>query len=543
MTALVASPLLAAPPAPLLLTGATVYTSSAEAPKKAAILVRDGKIAFVGEEAEARRLAPDSQVVGLKGAVVYPGFVDAHGHLLGLGMTKELLDLRGRSKEAILALVKAAVFRTPEGEWIRGRSWDQNLWPGKAFPKAGELDAVASKHPVVLARVDGHALWVNRAGMERAGVTAETKDPDGGKIVRDASGKPTGIFVDNAEDLISRVIPAPGTAQLRRLLEAGTKAAAAVGLTGVGDAGGFGRSGIDILRAMAREGALPIRVYATVGAASKDLAAFLSSGPIVEGRLTVRAVKIYADGALGSRGAALLADYSDDPGNRGLVRTPGGKMDEVALACARAGWQLWTHAIGDRGNRLALDAYEKALAVEKPKDPRFRIEHAQVLAPDDIPRLARLGVIASMQPTHATSDMPWAEARLGPERIQGAYAWRSLLASGARLCGGSDFPVESESPLLGLYAAVTRQDLAGRPPGGWYPEQRLTRPEALKLFTEDAAYAEFAEGRRGKIAPAFDADLTVLDRDIVSDTLPAAEIPKAKVLMTIVGGEMVYRAR
>ena len=252
---------------------------------------------------------------------------------------------------------------------------------------------------------------------------------------------------------------------------------------------------------------------------------------------------MYADGALGSRGAALLADYSDDPGNRGLLVTPPGKMEEIALACARAGWQLWTHAIGDRGNRLVLDAYEKAFAVAKPKDPRFRIEHAQVVALDDIPRFAKLGVIASMQPTHATSDMVWAEARVGPERIRGAYAWRRFLAAGVRLAGGSDFPVERESPLLGVYAAVTRQDLEGKPPGGWYPDQRLTRREALRLFTEDAAYAEFAESRRGRIAAGFDADLTVLDRDIVSDALSAAEIPKAKILATVVGGEVVFRGR
>jgi predicted amidohydrolase YtcJ len=310
----------------------------------------------------------------------------------------------------------------------------------------------------------------------------------------------------------------------------------------MGDASGYDRKEIDVLRSMARDGSLPIRIYATVGAESKDLQAFLSGGPIEEGRLTVRAVKMYADGALGSRGAALLADYSDDPGNRGLLVTPAAKMDEIALECLRAGWQLWTHAIGDRANRLALDAYEKALDKVKPKDARLRIEHAQVLAPEDLGRFAKLGVIASVQPTHATSDMGWAEARLGPVRIRGAYAWRSLLDAGARLAGGSDFPVEQDSPLLGIYAAVTRQDLAGRPTGGWYPTQRLTRREALELFTGNAAYAAFAERRRGRIAPGFDADLTVLDRDVVSDALPPAEIPKAKVLLTVVGGEVVYRA-
>ncbi len=527
---------------PLLLTGATVYASSSDAPKAAAILAIDGKVAFVGDEVEARKKAPDASVVDLKGAVVYPGFVDAHAHLKGLGLSRETLDLRGKQKEEILKLVREAAGKSAPGAWIRGRSWDQNLWPSKKFPTSPELTAAAPRNPVVLTRVDGHALWVNDAVLRRAQITPQTADPDGGKIERDASGRPTGVFVDAAMELVVKVIPEPSTAELRRLFAAGAKACAAAGLTGMGDASGYDRKEIDVLRAMAREGALPIRVYATVGAGSKDLPSFLAGGPIQEGRVTVRAVKILADGALGSRGAALLADYSDHPGNRGLLVTPAAKMDEVALAGVKAGWQLWTHAIGDRGNRLALDAYEKALEAVKPKDARLRIEHAQVLAPEEFPRFAKLGVIASIQPTHATSDMPWAEARVGPVRIRGAYSWRSLVSSGGRLAGGSDFPVEQEAPLLGLYAAITRQDLSGRPPGGWYPDQRLTRPEALKLFTEDAAYAEFAEGRRGKIAPGFDADLTVLDRDVVEGTLPASEIPKARVLMTVVGGEIVHRA-
>jgi hypothetical protein len=540
--ALLSAPATAIEPA-LLLTGATVYTSWDAAPRRVAVLAVDGKITFVGDEAEARKKTSGARTVELKGAVVYPGLVDAHAHVPGLGMSKESLDLRGRSKEEILGLVRAAAARTPEGEWIRGRSWDQNLWPGKAFPTAAEIDAVAPKHPVLLTRVDGHALWVNTLAMTRAGVSAATKDPDGGKIVRAPSGAPTGIFVDNAEALIVKAIGEPGPAARRQYLAAGMKAAAESGLTGVGDASGFDRSGLGVLRAMAREKALPIRIYATVGAETKELSSILLEGPVADGRLTVRAVKMYADGALGSRGAALLADYSDDAGNRGLLVTPAGKMDEIALACAKSGWQLWTHAIGDRGNRLALDSYEKAFAAARPRDPRFRIEHAQVVAPEDIPRFAKLGVIASMQPTHATSDMPWAEARVGPERIRGAYAWRRFLTAGTRLAGGSDFPVERESPLLGLYAAITREDLDGKPPGGWYPGEKLTRREALRLFTEDAAYAEFAESRRGRIAAGFDADLTVLDRDIVADALPPPEIPGAKVVMTIVGGEIIYRTR
>ncbi|HUM00858.1 MAG TPA: amidohydrolase [Thermoanaerobaculia bacterium] len=527
----------------LLLTGATVYTSWDAAPRRSAVLAVDGKIAFVGDEAEALKMASDANVLELKGAVIYPGFVDAHGHLEELGLSREILDLRGKSKEQILKLVQDAAAKSATGAWIRGWSWDQNLWPGKRFPTAVELTAAAPRNPVVLTRFDGHAVWVNDAVLRLARITPETADPDGGRILREESGRPTGVFVDTATDLIVKVTPQPSPAERRRLIAAGAKACAAAGLTGIGDASGYDRNGLELLRAMAREKALPIRIYATVGAETKELASILSGGPIADGRLTVRAVKLYADGALGSRGAALLADYSDDPGNRGLLVTPPGKMDDVALACARAGWQLWVHAIGDRGNRLALDSVEKAFAAARPRDPRFRIEHAQVVALDDIPRFARLGVIASIQPTHATSDMPWAEARVGPERIRGAYAWRRFLAAGVRLAGGSDFPVERESPLLGLYAAITRQNLEGQPPGGWYPDQKLTRREALRLFTEDAAYAEFAESRRGRIEAGFDADLTVLDRDIVSDTLSPPEIPGAKVVVTIVGGEVVFRAR
>ncbi|HEX5855331.1 MAG TPA: amidohydrolase family protein, partial [Thermoanaerobaculia bacterium] len=289
-----------------------------------------------------------------------------------------------------------------------------------------------------------------------------------------------------------------------------------------------------------REKKMPIRVYATVGPRNLDQA--IAKGPLRSGRLTVRALKIVADGALGSRGAALLADYTDAPGNRGLDVTPPEETERLAERAFRGGFQVWTHAIGDRANRVTLDAYEKALAAVRPPDPRPRIEHAQILAPGDAERFAKLGVIASVQPTHATSDMPWAETRVGPERIKGAYAWRYLLSSGVRLAGGSDFAVESENPLLGIYAAVTRQDLSGKPPGGWRREQALSRAEALRLFTADNAWAEFAEARRGRIAPAFDADFTVLDRDIMSAKTPDAEIPAARVCMTVVGGEIVYEA-
>jgi predicted amidohydrolase YtcJ len=340
--------------------------------------------------------------------------------------------------------------------------------------------------------------------------------------------------------LVTRAIPPAGEDEIRRDFIAGLEACAKAGLTGVGEASGSSRSDLAILERLAKEGKLPIRVYATVG--PKDLDAALARGPISEGRLTVRALKIVADGALGSRGAALLADYSDASGNRGLDVTRPEEVARLVEKALRGGFQVWTHAIGDRANRTTLDAYEKALEAVKPADPRLRIEHAQVIGPGDVERFARLAVIASVQPTHATSDWIWAEARLGKERVKGAYAWRALLKSRARLAGGSDFPVESEDPLLGIYAAVTRQETNGKPPGGWRPEEGLGRAEALRIFTSDNAYAEFAEKRRGRIEPGFDADFTVLDRDIFAPDTPAAEILKAKIVMTVVGGEIVYRA-
>jgi predicted amidohydrolase YtcJ len=525
---------------PVLYTGATVYRAWDASPAKDAILVERGRVRFVGDEREARALAPEARVVDLAGAVVVPGLTDAHGHLRGLGALRRALDVRGLSKEEILARVKSRAAAAAEGEWIRGRNWDQNRWADTSFPTAADLGPAAPKTPVVLWRVDGHAIWVNAAALKAAGITKGTGDPPGGRIERLEGGSPAGVLVDNAMALVTRAIPAPGPDEIRKDILAGLEACARAGLTGVGEASGSSLEDLAILEKLAKEEKLPIRVYATVGATALD--AMLARGPIFEGRLTVRALKIVADGALGSRGAALLADYSDAPGNRGLDVTPPEETERLAEKALRGGFQVWTHAIGDRANRVTLDAYEKALAAVRPVDPRPRIEHVQILAPPDAERFAKLGVIASVQPTHATSDMPWAETRIGKGHIEGSYAWRSLVKAGARLAGGSDFPVESENPLLGIYAAVTRQDLSGHPPGGWRREQALTRAEALRLFTADNAYAEFAESRRGRIAPGYDADFTVLDRDIVSVKTPDAGIPKVKVRMTVVGGEIVYRA-
>ena len=528
----------------LLLENATVYVSATAKPRKLAVLAKDGKIAFVGDSSRARRLAGGAKRIDLAGAFVFPGWADAHGHLLGLGKSLEVANLRGAADAADAARrIADLASKLPAGSWVEGRGWDQNLWPGKSFPDARDLDAVVSTRPVAARRVDGHALWVNTPALSAAGIGKETPDPDGGRILRRSDGTPSGVLVDNAMDLLDKVIPSASPADAARRFAAAGRACVRVGLTQVQDASGYAAQEIAALERLAEEGALPLRVYATVSPEPAALAASFAKGVQVGGGsrfLTVRAIKAYADGALGSRGAALFADYADEPGKRGLLVTPADRLEEIARDARKNGWQLWIHAIGDRGNRISLDAFRKAAGASASDGGRWRprIEHAQVVAPDDVPRFGRENVIASMQPVHATSDMPWAEARVGARRIAGAYAWRSLKGAGARLAGGSDFPVESENPLHGFYSAVTRKDLAGRPAGGWRASERLTRAEALALFTSDAAWAAFEEGSRGKIAEGFAADLTVFANDPM--TAPEAEIPNIPVVLTVVNGRVAW---
>ncbi|HEY2797187.1 MAG TPA: amidohydrolase [Thermoanaerobaculia bacterium] len=548
--------LLLAFPAPLqgagdlvLLANGVVYASPGAAPVRASILVEDGRVRFVGEPAAARAIpgAAGARVVDLQGRFVFPGFADAHLHLFGIGHEREVADLRGAADaQAAAARVATLASKLPNGAWIEATGWDQNRWPGRQFPDAGVLDAALGNRPVVAARVDGHAVWVSSAALKAAGIVAATRDPEGGRILRRVDGSPSGVLVDNARSLVARVQPAPTEADLERQLLAGAAECAAFGLTEVQDASAYDPATIALLARLADRGALPIRIYATVSPKPGDLEKALAKGVRIgtlSDRLTVRAIKAYADGALGSRGAALLADYADEPGRRGLLRTSPERLAEIALAARRGGWQVWIHAIGDRGNRLALDAYEAAAAAVPEAAEgatRPRIEHAQVIAPEDFPRFARFGVIASIQPTHATSDMPWAEDRLGPSRIAGAYAWRRLVIAGARLAGGSDAPVESENPLLGFYAAVTREDLQGKPPGGWRAGEKLSRAEAMALFTSGAAYAAFEETWRGRIEPGFAADFTILERDPMA--VPEEEIPSVKVFATVVAGRAVFGA-
>jgi predicted amidohydrolase YtcJ len=503
-----------------------------------AVLIRGGRVAWVGPASEMPGTSAGAEVIDATGATVLPGLVDAHAHIAGLGAALDTVDLVGStSYEEVISRIVAGSQGAPAGEWIVGRGWDQNDWPAKEFPTAAALDRAVGDRPVWVRRIDGHAGLASSMAMRAARITSATADPSGGKILRDASGNPTGVFIDAAMDLIDAVVPPPSRTVRRERILAAAREIASKGLTAVHDAG-VDQDTIQLMRELIDAEELPIRVYAMLGDDDELLDYWLERGPLVDygERLTVRSVKLYADGALGSRGAALLHPYADDAGNSGLMVSTPEHIERRARAALAAGFQVGTHAIGDAGVRNVIDAYERAGVTPA---ARFRIEHLQVVAPEDFARVARLGIIASMQPTHATSDMPWAEARVGADRIRGAYAWRTVLDSGARLALGSDFPVENVDPLLGLYAAVTRQDLTGQPPGGWLPLQRLTIQEAIRGFSLDAAWAAFEEDRRGSIDVGKFADLTIVRPD--PSASPAASIPKTEVLYTIVNGRIAYR--
>ena len=527
-------------PADLVLRGGVILTMDGEQPRATALAVRGERLIAVGSDAEIDvHVGAETRVVELAGRGVSPGLVDGHAHLYGLGIALESVSLRGITSEAEAASVvgAAAKSRAPD-EWVTGRGWDQNRWSPPSYPTRASLDAAVAVQPVVLRRIDGHALWANSAAMARAGVTRATSAPAGGRIIKDDAGEPTGVFIDNAMDIIERNIPAPTPELRRRRILAAARAAVAVGLTGVHDMGIDDRTAA-VYRALAAAGELPLRVNGFVAADSSTITELVERERELDpgdGYFALRGIKFFADGALGSRGAALLAPYSDELGNQGNWVSSPAEIAAAAMAAAASGWQIGIHSIGDGANRAVLDAYSQAIERYPERDLRFRVEHAQVLAPAEIARFGQLGVLAAMQPTHATSDMPWAEARLGSERIAGAYAWRAILAAGGRIVGGSDFPVEEVAPLLGVYAAVTRQDRAQQPPGGWYPAQCMTLEEALRAFTVEPAFAAFVEGHRGRLREGYVADVTVYDQPLVGD----ASLLQVNVDMTIVGGHVVF---
>jgi len=537
-------------PADLVLLDGRVYTLAGDGEPARALAVRGNRIALIGRSADAHALiGPQTRVVNLAGRPVYPGFADGHMHLSGYGTFLGVADLIGTTSEAdvIARAVEHAAGQRP-GAWIVGRGWDQNDWSVQEWPDHEALSAALPDRPAVLERVDGHAILANAAAMQAAGIDADVTAPEGGRILRDASGAPTGVFIDNATALIESVIPAESREEVSDGVERAMRALHAFGITSVHDMG-VSMATVDVYRSLALQDRFDLRAHVMLSNDSpwiRQAASGLPTSDLTgQGLIAVRGIKAYADGALGSRGAALLADYSDEPGNRGLAVSPPEEIEELARHALRKGWQLAVHAIGDRGNRTTLDAFEAALAAvpedQRPghaRDPRFRIEHAQVLSPLDIPRFAKLGVIPAMQALHQTSDMPWAEARVGSQRIRGAYAWRSLLDTGVILCGGSDCPVERPDPIAAFHAAVTRRNEQLEPSGGWYPQQVMTRIEALRHLTTWPAYAAFDEDRLGALEVGRLADLVVVSGDLL--TLPEDRLPQQRVELTVFDGRVVY---
>lgn len=529
--------------ADLLLVNGIVYTLDERNTIAEAVAIRGNHIVAVGSTNDLREQYPHSYTVDLNGMTVMPGFVDAHGHILGEGSRLYTLDVVGTtSPDQIVQMVGQRVQTSQPGQWIYGRGWDQNDWDVKEFPTCDMLDKVSPNNPVILRRIDGHALWVNSKALELAGITSATKDPEGGRIHRDKNGNPTGVLIDNAMELIEKVVPELTDDEIEQRIKLALEECVKLGLTEVHDMG-VDLQVINIYKKLIDRGECPIRIYAAIGGTGETWEHYRKSGPEIgyKGLLTVRALKLYMDGALGSRGAALFEEYSDDPGNRGLTTTSEEEIHKACQQALEAGFQVCTHAIGDRGNNITLNEYEKVLATlpNDAKSPRWRIEHAQVLKLSDIPRFHELGVIPSMQPTHCTSDMYWAEARLGPERIKGAYAWKSILNTGSIIISGSDFPVESVNPLWGFYAAITRSDHTGYPQDGWRAQEKMTRDEAARSFTQWAAYGAFEENYKGTIEIGKWADLTVFGRNIME--IPPKEVLNTEVAMTIVNGAIMFQ--
>lgn len=520
-----------------LIVHGDVMTGDDARPRVEAVAIHRGQIVATGTRRElAGHLGPGTRVLDLGAGTVTAGLCDAHAHLVGLGMSLAVVDLRGATS------IDEVVDRLRRGAsgsgWVLGRGWDQNLWPGGAMPTEAPLSAAFPDRPVWLRRVDGHAGWGNRALLQAAGIDASTPAPPGGEILRDGDGAPTGVLIDAAMDRVP--VPRATDEQLRAAILAGQRQALACGLTGVHEMG-IDADDDRMYRSLLGTGELSLRVIAYASASWLDHG-LLERRPdrIDPGvRYALHGVKLYADGALGSRGAALLADYADRPGHRGLLQVTDAELLDACRRCRGARWQVATHAIGDGANRAVLDAYAAVLG-EGGRERRWRIEHCQIVDPTDVPRFAELGVVASMQPTHATSDMAWVPARIGPERVGGAYAWRRFLDAGVALCFGSDFPVERTEVTHGIYAALTRQDLAGNPAGGWLPDQRLTLAETLAAFTRGAAHACHRESHLGVLRPGARADLTcfggVLDPD---DPAAIAAMP---IAATIVDGVVVHEA-
>jgi len=538
-------------PSQTVFLNGNIYTMNERQPHAEAIVMKGDRIVFVGSNADARKFQmPDARTIDLGGKAVVPGFTDSHCHIFGIGERELTLNLEGTNTlDDFLAKVKERVAKTEKGKWITGRGWIETFWKPPQFPTRADLDKIAPDNPVSLTRADGHAAIANSAALRIAKIDKQTPNPFGGEILRDKqTGEPTGMLLDHAQQLVQKNIPQPTEAERREAFVVGVKRELSLGWCEIQNAG----SNLDDLPPMRQAleaGQCKIRVYNAAYSPGPAGAALLRNGPTLNAfdhHFTQRTIKVVFDGALGSRGAALLEPYSDAPETSGFLREKESELRPIFEEALRKGIQIETHAIGDRANRVILDLYEKAMKTVPPNDrkipePRWRVEHAQILTPQDLPRFAKLGVIASMQPSHAISDLFFAPARLGKERLAGAYAWQSLLKSGAIICGGSDAPVERGEPMIEFYAAVARKSIKGESTDGWHLEQAVSREQALKMFTLAAAYAAFEEADKGSIAPGKLADLTILSVDIMK--IPEPEILKTTCAMTVIGGEIVYEAR
>ncbi|MDJ0879339.1 MAG: amidohydrolase [Halieaceae bacterium] len=524
-----------------LVYNVTGYTmNEGERVQFAALEFGDGVITrLYSNDLEARASKAEERIDG-NGAILLPGLIDAHGHVTALGRGLSAVNLVGSTSAAdAAARVRAFLADNGNQEWVRGHGWNQVLWPGKQFPHRSSLDALAGKQAVALTRIDGHAMWVNSTALKLADIGPETPDPDGGQIIRDDTGRATGVLIDNAMNLVKAVMPPITDEDMANFALTAMQALASQGITSVHDAGITAQE-VRAYQALRRENRMPIRVYAMLKMVDPAIDQYLQQGPLIDEQhmLDIRSVKISADGALGSRGAALFEDYSDMPGQRGLLLVNDEQLDRYMDRSMAAGYQVNVHAIGDKANARVLDFLEQMIARHDNRHLRHRNEHSQIVRLEDISRFAEIGVVASIQPTHATSDKNMAGDRVGEARLAGAYAWRKLLDSGARLAGGSDFPVESINPFYGIHAAVTRQDHQNQPPGGWLPGERLLRNEALSLFTEWAAWAAHQETVIGRLLPGYAADFILVSDDMF--TMPAEDLWRNQVLGTWVAGRKVH---
>ena len=535
-------------PADLVFKNGTVYTANDRAPKAQAIAVKGDRIVYVGSNNGVQRyVGTQTRVVDLKGRAVFPGFTDAHQHLSGVGFREMTLNLEGTtSLEDLLAKLKTRVDQAKPGEWVTGRGWIETHWQPPVFPTRWDLDKVSPNNPVILGRADGHGAVANTAALKIAGVDKSTPNPFGGEISKDKqSGEPNGMLLDAAQGLVRRKVPPTTREDAERAVVLGAKRDVELGWTQVQDAGG-GFDDVDIFKKLYASGAIKLRIYKAVYGPGASAERLIREGALVgefQNRLTVRTIKVVSDGALGSRGAALQAPYSDAPDTSGFLTVKTEELRPMLVAALRNGIQVETHAIGDKANRYILDEYETALKAvprgeRKVSEQRWRVEHAQIVNPADIPRFAKLGIIPSMQPSHAIGDLFFAPSRLGMERLKGAYAWESFIKSGIVVPGGSDAPVERGEPMIEFYAAVARKDQKGFSTTGWHPEEAVTRGQALKMFTVWPAYAAFEEKLRGSIEVGKLADLSILSADIM--TIPELEILKTQCVMTVINGEIVF---